>query len=159
TPVYLSPEQARNEPVEPRSDLYSVGVMLCEFLTGKRPFLCATPKDDEQAHGYRHAPTFAEVSVDDVPAAIEMVVRRCLAKHVSGRPRDAAELAQLYEAALRPTAPLPAGGSGTVRGVPSLAATTTNPQTSLPARYQLEVSMPARVAMFRLRGLLTTLGG
>jgi serine/threonine-protein kinase len=164
TPAYLSPEQARGERVEARSDLYSVGVILFELLTGKRPFFCATPKDYEQAHAFRLPPTFAQLSVHDIPPAIEDVVRRCLAKNAADRPKNAQELVRLYEQALGAKVELDQTPGTAAVGAVALPPT---PSKSGVLRksdsggmiYHMATSMPAKVAVLKLRGLLGLLGG
>jgi serine/threonine-protein kinase len=132
TPEYISPEQVRGSDMDGRGDLYSVGVILFELLTGRRPFSHANVDDLLRAHGNEEAPTFAAVGAPGVPRAIEDVVRRCLEKFPDHRPKRATELAQLYEHALgrrinvvRRTPPPPtvpptasAGKSDSAPGVP-----------------------------------------
>src|SRR5262245_27444221 len=98
TPEYIPPEQARGVDIDPRSDLYSVGVILYELLTGRRPFERATVEGLLDAHINDPPPSFAAMGVAKaVPPAIEAVVRSCLAKHPEDRPASAAELIQRYE--------------------------------------------------------------
>ena len=99
TPAYASPEQVLGHPVDSRSDIYSVGVMLYEFLTGYVPF--NGPLQTLLANVVAGAPPpFAEVnSHAHSPPALEQLVMRCLAKDPADRPRSAAELAELFLAA------------------------------------------------------------
>ncbi|HTU88703.1 MAG TPA: serine/threonine-protein kinase [Gemmataceae bacterium] len=101
TPGYMCPEQARGDDMDGRGDLYSVGVILYELLSGRLPFAGRSTMDLLLAHVTEEPPplSFGEATLD-VPPAIEDVVRRCLAKTPDGRPRSARELAELYEAAL-----------------------------------------------------------
>ncbi len=96
SPPWSSPEQASAAPIDGRSDLYSVGVMLYEFLTGHRPF-----SGDAWNLLYNHChtspPPFAERNPNVVvPPEIERVVMRCLAKNPDDRPQSARELADLF---------------------------------------------------------------
>jgi serine/threonine protein kinase len=80
TPGYMCPEQARGEEMDQRGDLYSVGVMLFELLSGKLPFAGKCTMDVLLAHATEEAPMFAELGLSAwVPPAIEEVVRSCLA--------------------------------------------------------------------------------
>ena len=111
TMLYASPEQARMEPIDGRSDLYTVGVMLYEFLTGHRPFPGRTA---QYSHSFVPPPPFAETNPEvRVPAAVEAMVMRCLAKAPADRPQSAHELADEFLRALPPSLPnvpqLPAG--------------------------------------------------
>jgi serine/threonine protein kinase len=99
TPGYMCPEQARGEDVDGRGDLYSVGVILYELLSGRLPFSGRSTMDLLLAHVTEEPPPLSIVELD-MPPAIEEVVRRCLAKKPDDRPRCARELAELYEAAL-----------------------------------------------------------
>ncbi len=99
TPGYMCPEQARGDEMDGRGDLYSVGVILYELLTGQLPFAGRTTMDLLLAHVTEEPPPLSTGKLD-VPPAIEEVVRRCLAKNPSDRPRSARELAESYEAAL-----------------------------------------------------------
>lgn len=91
TPAYMSPEQLFGEPEDPRSDLFSLGIVLWEMITGKRPF--DAPDDRAASHKIRHDPVphLARL-VPDVPAALDRVVRRCLEKMPSDRYASADEL-------------------------------------------------------------------
>jgi serine/threonine-protein kinase len=101
TPEYIPPEQARGVDMDPRSDLYSVGVILYELLTRRRPFERATVEGLLDAHINDPPPSFASAGVvPAVPPAIEAVVRSCLAKYPEERPASAAELIERYEQAL-----------------------------------------------------------
>jgi serine/threonine-protein kinase len=101
TPGYICPEQVRGEAMDHRGDLYSVGVMLYELLTGRLPFVGATSMDVLLAHVTEDPPRFADVIPDrKIPAGIEEVVRWCLAKDPTDRPQSARELAERYTAVL-----------------------------------------------------------
>ncbi|MGL4549718.1 MAG: serine/threonine protein kinase, partial [Gemmataceae bacterium] len=100
TPEYISPEMVRGNDMDGRGDLYSVGVMLFEMLTGRRPFVCDGVEQLMLAHANDAPPTFLEAGCRDVPAGIEAVVRSCLEKYPEKRPANALELAAAYERAL-----------------------------------------------------------
>ena len=84
TPHYMSPEQAMGRLVDGRSDLYAVGLLIYEMLTGQPPF----DGDDSYAVGYKHvheAPVAPEVHEPSVPAGLSQIVMRCLDKQPSAR--------------------------------------------------------------------------
>src|SRR5262249_45529247 len=81
TPGYMCPEQARGEEMDHRGDLYAVGVVLFELLTGQLPFAGRSTMDILLAHATEDPPSFAAAgAVGVVPPAIEAVVQACLAK-------------------------------------------------------------------------------
>jgi serine/threonine-protein kinase len=101
TPGYMCPEQARGEEMDHRGDLYSVGVILFELLTGQLPFAGRSTMDLLLAHATEEPPSFAALGVLGlVPAGIERAVQQCLAKDPEQRPGCARELAQNYASAL-----------------------------------------------------------
>ncbi|MDD7385137.1 MAG: Stk1 family PASTA domain-containing Ser/Thr kinase [Actinomycetaceae bacterium] len=90
TAQYLSPEQARGEVVDARSDLYSAGCVLYELLTGRPPFV----GDSAVAVAYQHvseAPKPASQIAPDIPESIDRVVMKSLAKRREDRYQSAAE--------------------------------------------------------------------
>ena len=100
TPLYSSPEQIVGERVDSRSDIYSVGLILCELLTGYRPF-----DGSMNAVIYKHTmvppPSFAELNPEAVvPPQVEEVVRMCLAKEPAQRPQTLRELAERFHNAI-----------------------------------------------------------
>jgi serine/threonine-protein kinase len=116
TPRYMSPEQAQGRTLDTRSDLYSLGVILYQMLTGRPPFT----DDDAVVVMARHIKTpprpMSESAPDAaVPAEIEAVVMKALSKDPNDRPRDADAMAAELAHALELAAPLASPASSGVR--------------------------------------------
>jgi len=90
TAQYLSPEQARGEHVDARSDLYSTGCLLFELLTGRPPFVGDSPVSVAYQH-VREAPPLPSQYASDVPPALDQIVLRALAKDRNERYSSAGE--------------------------------------------------------------------
>jgi eukaryotic-like serine/threonine-protein kinase len=91
TAQYLSPEQARGGEVDQRSDLYSLGVVLYELLTGKTPFEGDTPVEIAMKH-LSNTPQAPSELRPDIPPELDMVVLRALAKDPDERYQSADEM-------------------------------------------------------------------
>ena len=91
TAQYLSPEQARGAAVDQRSDLYSVGIVLYEMLTGTVPFTGDSPVEIAMKH-LSDAPRPPSVQRSDIPPDLDMVVLRALAKSPDDRFQTAEEM-------------------------------------------------------------------
>ena len=99
TAAYFSPEQAKGDVVDARTDLYSTGVVLYELLTGRQPFRGDTPV----AVAYQHvseAPVPPSEVVETVPRALDAVVLRALAKDAFQRFPDAAAFREALDNAV-----------------------------------------------------------
>jgi eukaryotic-like serine/threonine-protein kinase len=91
TAQYLSPEQARGETVDSRSDVYSAGCLLYELLTGRPPFVGDSPV----AVAYQHVREPARPPSDhdtDLPPAVDAIVMKSLAKRLEDRYQSAAAM-------------------------------------------------------------------
>jgi serine/threonine-protein kinase len=91
TPAYMSPEQARSQPLDARADLYSVGVMLYEASTGTLPFVAQNLFDLLQMHVTKPPRPPRELE-PEIPEAFEAVILRALAKDPADRFASAAEM-------------------------------------------------------------------
>ena len=98
TAQYLSPEQARGETVDARSDLYSAGCLLFELLTGRPPFVADSPVAVAYQH-VRENPRPPSTYNPAVPEAVDRVVLHALAKDREARYQSAAEFRADVEAA------------------------------------------------------------
>jgi serine/threonine protein kinase len=101
TPEYMSPEQAAGEPIDHRSDVYALGVVLYEMLVGERPFVAETPIGVLLKHLQDPAPSILDAR-PDLPAAVGQVLDRCLVKDPAERFASAGELARAFRDAFLP---------------------------------------------------------
>src|SRR5256885_2500738 len=97
TPAYMSPEQIMGLPVDGRSDLFSAGVILYQFLTGPRPFSGTSTTTMRKVLEENPLPP-SRFNVQ-VPPAMDAVVRKALAKHVEQRFQSAREFADALRVA------------------------------------------------------------
>lgn len=181
TPGYICPEQVRGEEMDHRGDLYSVGIMMYELLTGRLPFVGGNSMDVLLAHATEPPPTFAEIGLSGwVPRAVEHLVYECLAKDPEDRPQSARELAERFDTALdhamakaeadpkrnrlsgerpKPAAPSAPSGSGEFQNetVTAVKTPTVREQASLP--FHMEAWMPEQIAIMKLRGFVHDASG
>ena len=94
TPEYMSPEQGRGDPLDPRSDLYAVGVILYQLLTGRLPFEAETPTQVVLMHLSKAPPDPTSVAPDRmIPKPLVDVTLKALAKETGDRFQSAEEFA------------------------------------------------------------------
>ena len=91
TAAYLSPEQAQGNPVDARSDVYSLGCVLCEMLTGRAPFTGDTPLSIAYKH-VREDPVPPSALNPDVPPELDAITMKALAKNPDNRFATASEM-------------------------------------------------------------------
>jgi len=99
TPYYMSPEQCRGEELDARSDIYSLGVIIYEMLTGRVPFKATTPMAVALKHNSEPPPPLHDLR-PDIPPSIEEVVLRALGKRRRDRQLSALALSQEFQLAL-----------------------------------------------------------
>jgi eukaryotic-like serine/threonine-protein kinase len=121
TAGYLAPEQARGEPTTPATDLYALGVVAFELLTGERPYQSDSATAEAAAHVHAEVPSASERT--DLPGEVDAVFRRALAKEPTERYGSGAE----FVAALR-EALAGAGSTQATRELAPLAAPPARPR-------------------------------
>jgi len=99
TPAYISPEQAQAQTVDQRSDIYSLGIILYEMVTGRVPFTADTPLAIILKHISDPMPLPSLIK-PDIPASIEQVILKALAKEPQDRFATAAEFLSAWKRAL-----------------------------------------------------------
>lgn len=104
TPQYIAPEQARGEPVDWRADIYALGILLYEMLTGELPFAGQDPDTLLRQHISAPPPPLVTRlrAARAIPGSLERLVMTCLAKDCLGRPQSMDELAGRLSAVRSP---------------------------------------------------------
>jgi serine/threonine protein kinase len=115
TAAYMSPEQARGQAVGPQADIWALGCVLFEMLTGRPPFSGPTVTDVIAAV-VRSEPDWSSLP-DDTPTTVRTLLRRCLQKDRQQRVHDVADVRLQLEDALSSAAAIEATGSARRPGV------------------------------------------
>jgi predicted Ser/Thr protein kinase len=93
TVAFMSPEQARAQPVDPRSDIFSLGVVVYHMAAGQLPFAGNSPIDTLHAIAYEETRPVTQIRAN-LPASLQRVISRCLRKRPADRWADAGELVE-----------------------------------------------------------------
>ncbi|HEX2068719.1 MAG TPA: Stk1 family PASTA domain-containing Ser/Thr kinase, partial [Actinomycetota bacterium] len=156
TATYFSPEQAQGASVDARSDIYSLGCVLYELVTGHPPFAADSPVTVAYKH-VKEDPVPPSRLNADVPASLDAIVLKCLAKNPQNRYQSAAELEQDLErfrtgATVQATPIMPVEQTAVVERA-------TRATTVLPAQTTPDVKKPRRwMAILLLLFILGLLG-
>ena len=111
---YMSPEQARGLPLDHRSDIFTLGVILFEMLSGRRPFQAATSADTQSAILKEDPPDLTTL-VPTVPPVLDRLVRHCLEKSPGERFQSARDFAFNLDATAGSSGTQPVSVSGASR--------------------------------------------
>ena len=140
TPEYMAPEQVLGQAIDRRTDIYALGVVIYEMLSGKTPFAHTTPFATAHAHAYE-APPLLRTLNSAVPKSVEAVVTKALAKDPAYRYQNAGDLAHDFSKAIGGTMP-PGVAAALARPKPAAAAGDKK-QSSSPASGVETVVMPS----------------
>ena len=97
TPEYMSPEQIEGGVLTPASDIYALGIVIYEMVTGQRPFAADTPIASVLQRVVGPTPRSPRALKPDLPAEWDRAIMRCLARYPDGRFRDAADVASALD--------------------------------------------------------------
>lgn len=171
TPGYVSPEMIRGDAVDARSDLYSVGVILFEMLSGRLPFNYTTQEKLLAAHVKESPPRFHKIGCAHVPPGVDAAVQLALSKYPNERPQSARELVDLFGQAFNEplwdaTAPpdwedLPMAEEEIDDTIPLPPPLPTFRRSADPFEiaHEFEAMMPERLAAAKLRGFIEDVHG
>jgi eukaryotic-like serine/threonine-protein kinase len=156
TAGYLSPEQARGEPATPASDVYSLGIVAYELLTGGRPFAGGSATAEAAAHLHQPVPPASERGVG-LPREVDTVFERVLAKDPQHRYRTAHDFVRALRLALETpeqTKPLPVQPSVARREPVAAPAPAQVPVRTRAARPWLPILAALGIAAAAIAGVV-----
>lgn len=154
TPAYMSPEQAQGEGIDGRSDIYGIGVILFEMLTGQQPYHGDTPMSVVVKHITDPVPRILDVK-PDLPPYIAIVVEKALAKDPNERFQTVRSMAEALEAVARGESPELELADVTI--VASSKTATSKRPTSLPSATVVAKRAPQPENRAQVRGPATLL--
>ncbi len=164
TPAYMAPEQSQGEAITAQADIYSLGVIVYEMITGQQPYQADTPMQVMLKHITEPVPRISEAS-ESLPPAVEPVIMRVLAKDPKERYESAAEFAQQF---------LRAVNDNTQDYLPTATASSTREAVANPTGKRTEIasdnfqtvvdaaptpSQPLSPAVVPTQTIVTTQGG
>jgi eukaryotic-like serine/threonine-protein kinase len=172
TPAYVSPEMLRGDTVDGRADLYGVGVILYEMLTGRLPFDYPTVEEIMEAHIRRPSPAFYKIGIKDVPPTVEALVHLSLAKFPAERHHSAKDMCAHFGQAVgmpnlwsdsapkgfAPKEP-PRTDQFLVDKVAICAPKPGSPEEAYTFFDQFEADMAPKLAAAKLKGFVEDVGG
>jgi serine/threonine protein kinase len=141
TPAYMAPEQAFGLPAEPRTDLYSAGIIMYEMLTGRVPFDEPAPSETLMRQAYEPPLPPRAAGAPDLPIEVETIVLKALAKEPARRFVTAAEMAN----AIRVVQAVVAPGSATAEAQALTGAYAAGVQAYAEGRWDEAVELLGRV--------------
>ena len=158
TPEYISPEQIHGQEGDFKSDIYSLGVMFYEMVSGRRPFSGATPSELMTAHLESEPEEFEDMGLADViPVELEILIRRCMAKYPEQRPPSVEDIAlyieeelgfKVYEPVAEPSTPVKENEQSEELDLIPRGAYV----------HEVEATLIESLATLKLRGFLSDLG-
>ncbi|VTS05738.1 serine threonine protein kinase : Uncharacterized protein OS=Sorangium cellulosum So0157-2 GN=SCE1572_03000 PE=3 SV=1: Pkinase [Tuwongella immobilis] len=173
TPDYVSPEAVRGDEIDARADIYALGVILYEMLTGMMPYDAIGTQAQLEAHRSAKPIPFNRIrAVLNIPHAVEALIMQCLEKFPAERPSTPREIAKRYGEAIgldvwsmtRPPED-PSTDSVLMPAVPHTPTKTRS--LAVPAKltdpyvitFDFDAWMPEKIAITKLRGFLSDVGG
>jgi len=146
TPAYISPEQAQAEKVDQRSDIYSLGIILYEMVTGRVPYIADTPLAVILKHVTHPLPLPSSIN-PDIPEAIERVILKALAKNPNDRFATVSDFLTAWKSSLDAKA-------SSSKSFDTLTALPTTQSTTLPQGQPASVTRASAKSEIRTRGVI-----
>jgi eukaryotic-like serine/threonine-protein kinase len=146
TPAYMSPEQISGRPLDHRTDIFSLGVVLYEMATGRRPFQGTSPAELVSAILRDTPPSVTDVRAD-LPSDLARIIRRCLEKDPSHRVQTARDVSNEFRDLARQTSRTTSTPTSATRAVATPVVATSGKTRFSRAKTRAAWKLPALAAL------------